>query len=92
MHHVHISALREYLTGVAALARYHVDDSVGMPTSWAMRPISSAVPEVNSEGLTTAVQPAARANGSFWASIRVEKFHGMIMPTAPMGSRTTVPL
>ncbi len=62
----------------------------GMPASAAMRPISSAVLEVNSEGLTTTVQPAASAKGSFWARIRVGKFHGMMSPATPTGSRTTV--
>ena len=31
---------------------------------------------VISEGFTTAVQPAASANGSFWLTIRNGKFQG----------------
>ncbi len=38
------------------------------------------MPGVRSAGLTTAVQPTARANGSFWLMIRSGKFQGVIMP------------
>ncbi len=51
----------------------------------------TVVPDVNSEGFTTAVQPAASANGSFWLMIRNGKFHGVIMLTTPIGSRSTTP-
>lgn len=37
----------------------------------------------------TAVQPAASANGSFCATWSSGKFHGVIIPTTPAGSRTT---
>ena len=46
------------------------------------------VPGVRSLGLTTAVQPTASANGSFWETIRSGKFHGVITPTTPTGSLT----
>ena len=36
---------------------------------------------VRSLGLTTAVQPTASANGSFWETIKSGKFHGVITPT-----------
>ena len=49
------------------------------------------VPGVRSAGLTTAVQPTARAKGSFWLMIRSGKFQGVIMPTTPTGSRRTSP-
>ncbi len=49
------------------------------------------VPGVSSAGFTTAVQPTARANGSFWLTMSRGKFHGVIMPTTPTGSRRTTP-
>jgi hypothetical protein len=52
--------------------------------SWAKR---SAVSEVNSAGLSTTVFPIARAGAIFQASMRSGKFHGMIWPTTPTGSR-----
>jgi len=54
-------------------------------------PSSTVVPDVTSAGLTTAVQPAASAKGSFWLTIRNGKFQGVMMPTTPMGSRSTMP-
>ena len=47
---------------------------------------------VNSDGLTTTVQPAASANGSFWHRISAGKFHGVISPATPAGSRSTSPV
>ena len=61
------------------------------------RPASSSswvrwtvVPEVSSLGLTTAVQPTASANGSFWLMISSGKFQGVIIATTPTGSFTTM--
>ena len=54
-------------------------------------PNITVVPEVTSAGLTTAVQPAAKAKGSFWLTIRKGKFQGVMMLTTPMGSRKTTP-
>ena len=42
--------------------------------------------EVNSDGLMTAVLPAASAGASFHVSNRSGEFHGVIMPTTPSGS------
>ena len=35
------------------------------------------------------MQPAASANGSFWLTIRNGKFHGVMIETTPIGSRST---
>ena len=63
----------------------------GRPASSRISPSTRVEPEVSSLGLTTAVQPAASANGSFWLTIRNGKFHGVMIATTPMGSRTTTP-
>ena len=64
----------------------------GTPASATSFMISHALELVNSLGLTTTVQPAASANGSFWHRISAGKFHGMIRPTTPTGSRSTRPV
>jgi hypothetical protein len=46
---------------------------------------------VSSDGLTTAVHPAASAKGSFWLTIRNGKFQGQMMPATPIGSFRTRP-
>ena len=51
--------------------------------------ISNAEPEVNSEGFTTTVQPAARAKGAFWQRISAGKFQGVTSAATPAGSRFT---
>jgi formylmethanofuran dehydrogenase subunit E len=38
--------------------------------------------------LSTTVQPVASAGPSFQAAISSGKFHGMICPTTPIGSRS----
>ena len=50
------------------------------------------VADVISEGLTTAVHPAARANGSFCDTMRNGKFHGVIIPKMPAGRRIDRPI
>ncbi|MNW00386.1 hypothetical protein D3C71_1958720 [compost metagenome] len=42
--------------------------------------------EVSSAGLTTTVQPTARAAPSFQAMVCSGKFHGTMTPTTPTGS------
>jgi hypothetical protein len=59
----------------------------GSPISWHSSAKHSAVSEVNSAGLSTTVFPIARAGAIFQASIRSGKFHGMICPITPTGSR-----
>src|SRR5882672_3793842 len=63
----------------------------GTPAATRISPSITVVPDVTSAGLTTAVQPAASANGSFWLTIRNGKFHGVMMLTTPIGSRSTTP-
>ncbi len=59
----------------------------GMPASRMSWPRRSAVSGVSSAGLSTTVQPAASAGPIFQAAISSGKFHGMIAPTTPTGSR-----
>jgi len=47
----------------------------------------SDVSTANSEGLTTTVQPVARAGATFWANSIIGAFHGMMAATTPTGSR-----
>ena len=60
----------------------------GIPASAARSASSSAVTGVSSDGLTTAVQPAARAGASFQVSRASGEFHGMMAPTTPTGTRS----
>src|SRR3984893_961983 len=60
----------------------------GKPASSNQFANSSAVNGVCSAGLSTQVQPAARAGASFHAAISNGKFHGMICPATPTGSRS----
>ncbi len=63
----------------------------GTPAASRISPRTSVEAEVSSEGFTTVVQPAARAKGSFWLTIRKGKFHGVMIDTTPIGSRSTTP-
>ena len=51
----------------------------------------SAVSGVSSAGLRTTVLPAASAGASFHDAIASGKFHGVMSPTTPSGSRTVKP-
>jgi hypothetical protein len=57
-----------------------------MPASSTSFISSSVEAEVNSDGLTTTVQPAASAGASFHVSSRSGEFHGVIAATTPTGS------
>jgi len=50
-------------------------------------PRRSAESGVCSAGFSTTVQPAASAGAGFHAAMSSGKFHGMIWPTTPTGSR-----
>ncbi|MNN32289.1 hypothetical protein D3C81_1460090 [compost metagenome] len=58
----------------------------GMPASCTSSAKRKADSEVSSAGLTTAVQPVARAAPSFQAMVCRGKFHGTMAPTTPIGS------
>jgi hypothetical protein len=58
-----------------------------MPASAMSSTSRRAVSGVCSAGLSTTVQPVVSAGPSFHAAISSGKFHGMIWPTTPMGSR-----
>jgi hypothetical protein len=60
----------------------------GRPASSARAPKRSAVSGVNSAGFNTTVLPAASAGAIFHEAIASGKFHGVISPTTPSGSRT----
>ena len=62
----------------------------GMPAFSASQPIASAESGVKSEGLTTTGQPAARAGATLRVIIALGKFHGVMMPTTPTGSFSTM--
>src|SRR3990172_7724549 len=58
----------------------------GNPASSTSLTNSSVDAEVNSEGLTTTVQPAASAGASFQASSNSGEFQAVIAATTPTGS------
>ena len=60
----------------------------GIPASAAISAKRSAVSGVSSAGLSTTVLPAASAGASFHAAMTSGKFHGVMSPTTPRGSRT----
>ncbi len=64
----------------------------GAPASSTMRPSSSDVTGVYCDGFTTSVHPAHSAGATFHVSSRNGKFHGVITPTTPSGSRTVSPM
>ena len=59
-----------------------------MPASSASSANRSAVKGVSSAGFSTTVLPAARAGPIFQEAMARGKFHGVINPTTPSGSRT----
>ncbi len=60
----------------------------GTPASSASSAMRIAVSGVSSAGLTTMVFPAASAGATFQPTMIIGKFHGMIAPTTPTGSRS----
>ena len=63
----------------------------GSPASSASSAKRSAVSGVSSAGLSTTVLPAASAGPIFHEAIVSGKFHGVMSPTTPSGSRTVKP-
>ncbi len=61
----------------------------GMPARAANTARASAVSGVCSAGLTTAVQPTARAGATLRVIMAAGKFHGVIAAQTPTGSRVT---
>lgn len=59
----------------------------GSPARRPSSPSSRADSGVCSAGLSTVVHPAASAGATFQAAISRGKFHGMICPQTPTGSR-----
>ena len=62
----------------------------GRPASTAIRSSSSEVSGVSAAGLRTIVLPAASAGATFHEAITSGKFHGVIRPTTPSGSRNVI--
>ena len=58
----------------------------GKPASSTSRISSIVDAEVNSDGLITMVQPAAKAGASFQVASSSGEFHGVIAATTPTGS------
>ena len=63
----------------------------GSPASSASSPRRNVDSGASSAGLRTTVLPAASAGPSFHAAIGSGKFHGVMSPTTPSGSRTVKP-
>ena len=63
----------------------------GIPASSASSPSRRLESGASSAGLSTTVFPAASAGPSFQAAIGSGKFHGVMSPTTPSGSRTVKP-
>ena len=63
----------------------------GMPASRANSAMRIDVPDVNSEGFKTTVQPPPIAHGTRSDAMMKGKFQGVMMPTTPTGSRNTRP-
>ena len=62
----------------------------GTPASCRISAKISAEVGVNSLGFRIMVQPAAMAGATLQAIWFSGQFHGVIMPTTPIGSRTTM--
>jgi len=62
----------------------------GMPASVAISINKRAVSGLSSAGLCTTVQPAARAGAIFQVESMNGVFHGVIMPTGPIGTRVVM--
>ena len=60
----------------------------GRPASSASSPIRIAVSGVSSAGFRITVLPAASAGAAFQPTMFIGKFHGMMAPTTPSGSRS----
>ena len=75
------------LADLRAEPGHHVDDALreaGLRRTASAN--SSIDAEVNSDGLTTAVQPAASAGASFQLVSVSGEFQGVMMATTPFGS------
>ena len=59
----------------------------GRPASSASSPMRTAVRGVSCAGLSTTQLPAASAGAAFQPTMIIGKFHGMMAPTTPSGSR-----
>ena len=60
----------------------------GNPASSASSPMRTAVSGVSAAGLSTTQLPAASAGAHFQPTMIMGKFHGMIAPITPIGSRS----
>ena len=61
----------------------------GAPARAIASTIDHALAGTSSAGLKTTVQPYASAGATFHAGIAIGKFHGVMIPTTPSGSRST---
>ena len=84
---VHVRMGGQRRAGRFAQAGNDVDHALGEAGLFDQLAQPAALSGVCSAGLSTTVQPAARAGPSFQAAINSGKFQGMICPTTPIGSR-----
>jgi hypothetical protein len=73
-----------------AKAQHDVDHAIGQARLASNSPSITVVEGVISDGLTTQVQPAASAKGSFCDRIQNGKFQGVMIETTPIGSFSTI--
>ena len=83
----HVLVLHQPLPAHRAGPGHHVHHALREPASSAIRASSIEVSGVSSAGFSTTVFPAASAGATFQAAIVSGKFHGVMRPTTPSGSR-----
>jgi hypothetical protein len=88
-HHVDARVAGQRGPDRLAIAKDDVDHARGKPASISSSPSITVVEGVSSDGLTTQVQPAASAKGSFCDRIQNGKFQGVMTDTTPIGSFST---
>ncbi len=92
-HQVDAGVLAKLRAQSVIAGRHDVHHAGGMSVFSAMtRPTSAAHHGVSGAGFSTTVFPAASAGPSLAKLIWCGKFHGVMAPTTPNGSRTTVRL
>ncbi|GHG86511.1 hypothetical protein GCM10018780_03310 [Streptomyces lanatus] len=76
------------MTAAASLLVITVSTPAGAPASRASSPRTREDRGVSAAGLSTAVQPAARAAATLRAAMAKGTFHGVISRQGPTGSAT----
>ena len=87
--HGHVGMAHERVAGRLAVAVHDVDDAVR--EARLVEQLDEALARasgVSSAGFSTTVLPQTSAGASFHDGIAIGKFHGVIAPTTPTGTRT----